>query len=85
MNSQAHADMFRGVVQPQPAELQALSGVLHDRDSAIKNGMTVDGQRYEVRCSSSITVAAAATAMAEAETPRARHACLPPQEFSHIV
>ncbi|WIA18377.1 hypothetical protein OEZ85_009839 [Tetradesmus obliquus] len=34
--------------QPQPAELQSLSKVLDDRDSAIKNGMTIDGQRYEV-------------------------------------
>jgi hypothetical protein len=49
MHSQAHADTFLDVLQPQPAELQALSGVLDDRDSAIKNGMTIDGQRYEVR------------------------------------
>jgi hypothetical protein len=66
MNSQAHADMFPGVLQPQPAELQALSGVLNDRDSAIKNGMTIDGQRYEVRRETALTVAAvAATAVAE--------------------
>jgi hypothetical protein len=54
MHSQAPANTSPGVLQPQPAELQALSGVLDDRDSAIRNGMTIDGQRYEVCCSSSI-------------------------------
>ncbi|KAF6258638.1 hypothetical protein COO60DRAFT_1470892 [Scenedesmus sp. NREL 46B-D3] len=32
----------------QPAELQALARLLDDRDSAIRNGMTVDGRRHEV-------------------------------------
>lgn len=40
-------------MQPTPAELQALVNVLDERDSAIRNGLTIDGQRYEVSVLSS--------------------------------
>lgn len=38
--------------QPNPAELQDLVALLDDREAAIKQGMRIDGQRYEVRGSS---------------------------------
>eukprot|EP00775_Hariotina_reticulata_P008744 gene8744-8924_t len=35
------------LLQAAPGELQALAKVLDDRDNAIRNGMTIDGERYE--------------------------------------
>jgi hypothetical protein len=34
--------------QPEQAELQALVALLQDREAAIRQGMTINGQRHEV-------------------------------------
>jgi hypothetical protein len=38
---------FAGL-QPNASELQELATLLDDRDAAVKQGMRIDGQRYEV-------------------------------------
>jgi len=44
-------------VQPDPSELQDLAALLNDRESAIKQGMRVDRQRYEVGATHSSALA----------------------------
>lgn len=46
------------LLQPSQSELQALTRVLDDRENAIRNGLVIDGQRYEVGTSNPATVPA---------------------------
>eukprot|EP00878_Enallax_costatus_P027745 GHUV01029895.1.p1 GENE.GHUV01029895.1~~GHUV01029895.1.p1 ORF type:complete len:122 (+),score=25.09 GHUV01029895.1:43-408(+) len=45
---QLHKNTLLHALQPSPSELQVLMKVLGDRDNAIRNGLVIDGQRYEV-------------------------------------
>eukprot|EP00879_Flechtneria_rotunda_P009793 GHRR01010243.1.p1 GENE.GHRR01010243.1~~GHRR01010243.1.p1 ORF type:complete len:117 (+),score=22.50 GHRR01010243.1:182-532(+) len=45
----ASLDVLAASYNAQPAELQALVRILDDRETAIKNGMTINQQRYEVQ------------------------------------